>query len=589
MNFNQRKDSPRPDFYREKWISLNGEWTFKLDDEEEGLRRRYELQLPEGRSIRVPFCYQSEESGIGEKEIHRVLWYERSIVLPKEWGKEHVWLHFGAVDHDAKVWVNGTYAGEHHGGFTPFCFEVTDFIDEERKLRITVRCLDANTPDLVRGKQHWNQTTDRCWYTATSGIWQSVWLEAVPGIRISDISIQSDIDTRAFSAEIALDREICGTLFWEIRRQENGDSAGKAVCRGTLEICGRRGIVMTKLPYPDPIDNVDLWSPEHPNLYDFIVRVEADGKLQDEVAAYFGLRKIAVEHGRICLNHVPLFQRLVLDQGYWPGTLMTPPDHEALIRDISLTKQMGFNGVRKHQKLEDPRFLYEADRMGLLVWEELPSAYEFTDCTTAEIAALIPEMIRRDGNHPCIITWLLFNESWGIRHVQVNSRQQELGISMYHLVKSLDETRLISTNDGWEALPSDFIGIHDYEQDPEIIRRKYEKKEALMHGYAAARAILADGTPYRYEPVLVTEMGGVALEDHDSTTWGYHDKARNPEMLLEKMRGMMEEYMQIPWKIQGICYTQLTDVEQETNGLLYPDRTPKADLSQIRKIMTQEY
>lgn len=581
IDLENRKFYPRPDMYRNAWQSLDGIWKFAFDDRDEGLVFDWKDGLGDVGEILVPFSYQSRKSGIGDTSVHNVVWYEREIHIPYEWGKGHVWLYFGAVDHDTDIWGNGQHLMHHRGGFTPFEIDITGVIDSGC-VKVVVRCEDRNTPDLVRGKQHWLEKTDRCWYTATSGIWQSVWMYYVPGVRVNQLHFLTDIDRMQVQAKAELDAEIKGTAEWKIYKDGNLLSAGNML------IDGKNLVVNVQLNNEDPIDNnMGLWSPECPNLYDFVLTINRDEIVQDEVAGYFGIRKISIEKGKICLNHEPYFQKLVLDQGYWKDSLMTPPDADAIIKDIQLTKEMGFNGVRKHQKLEDPRFLYYADVIGLIVWEEIPSAYQFTDYGSKEIVDLLMEMVNRDYNHPCIVTWLLFNESWGIRNVLNDTTQQDFGKAMYYLVKSLDGSRLVSTNDGWEALPADIIGIHDYEQNPQKIMEKYSDKEKLLNGNAVGKKVLAFGTQYKNEPVLITEYGGIALEDHKTETWGYNGKAENSKDLETKIDAVTRAFTSIPWGINGFCYTQLTDVEQETNGLLDSERNPKIDPLRVERIINK--
>lgn len=578
----RRAQSPRPDFYREEWIDLNGIWKFAFDDEDRGMKERWFEQFPDAGTIRVPFCYQSEAGGIGDTGIHPVMWYEREVDLTEAAREKRIWLHFGAADQNTVVWVNGCAAGAHRGGFTPFSLSVSEFAGEgEDRIRITVRCSDENEAGQVRGKQHWNRTTDRCWYTATSGIWQNVWMELTGKIRMERVKLTPDIDTRTVEAGIFLsEKPACGEVKWQISLD------GMKLAEGTQTIRDRRERLLISMKDADVIDNRQgLWEPDHPVLYDMILTVYDGEELQDRVETYFGMRKIEQRDGRIYLNHVPLFQKLVLDQGYWPDTLMTPRDGEALYRDLLLAKQMGFNGVRKHQKLEDPRYLYHADMLGMLVWEEMPSAYEFWDGGVRETADTCLEMVERDYNHPCIITWVPFNESWGIRDVLWDRRQQAFAESMYHLIRSVDDTRLISTNDGWEAVRTDIIGIHDYENRGSVLAEKYADRERLIKMNAVDKMVLSRGMEYGGEPVLLSEFGGFAMEDSSEVSWGYHEKLKGPEKLLEKIEELLEAVDHIPY-LFGWCYTQLTDVEQETNGLLSADRKPKADMDRIREMIT---
>lgn len=582
MILDRRALSPRPDFYREEWIDLNGMWKFAYDDDERGLTEKWFFHFPESRMIRVPFCYQSKESGIGETQIHPVVWYEREVEVTEAMREKRIWLHFGAADQDTMVWVNGCLAGVHHGGFTPFSFSVSEYVGKEDGfIRITVRCTDANEAGQVRGKQHWDQKTDRCWYTATSGIWQNVWLELTGGYRIEKTKITPDIESKTVEILISLSQKpAVGMVKWTL------SLCGDVLLKGEQSLREKRERLLISVKNIDVIDNRQgLWEPDHPVLYDLTLESYEKDQFQDRVETYFGMRKIERIGGMIYLNHVPLYQKLVLDQGYWPDTLMTPKDGNALLQDLVLAKKMGFNGVRKHQKLEDPRYLYYADRLGMLVWEELPSNYEFWDGGIRELADTCLEMVERDHNHPCIITWVPFNESWGIRDVLWDTRQQDFAESMYHLLRAVDGTRLISTNDGWEAVGSDLIGIHDYENRGRCIKEKYADRESLIASNATDKMVLSRCREYEGEPVLLSEFGGLALEDDNSQSWGYHEKLAGPEKFVEKVKELFEAAEAIPY-LAGYCYTQLTDVEQETNGLLDAYRNPKTDLERIRGIVS---
>lgn len=579
---NEKKvNCPRPDWYREGWIDLNGRWQFEFDDTGRGIEERWYQEHVYSRVIQVPFCFQSKASGMNlRKESHACLWYQRQVTLGKQMVGKRLWLHFGAVDYSSIVWINGKFAGSHKGGFTSHSYEITPYIDwDKENFRITVVCQDFYEVNQVRGKQHWSLETNRCWYTATSGIWQNVWLEMTPGYRIEQARITPDIDKK--TVEMKLRFSDCpkdGKLTWKLFFK------GKEKKQGTLSLSHCRERVLFSVENEDPIDNkIHLWEPGQPNLYELLLEVCQNDKLQDRVETYFGMRKIERKGNRIYLNHYPLYQRLVLDQGYWPESLMTPPDGEALLRDLKLAQTMGFNGVRKHQKIEDPRFLYYADCMGMLVWEEMPSFYAFSEDAAQAFTQEYMEMIERDYNHPCIITWVPFNESWGIRDVLWDKRQQMFAKSMYYLTKALDPGRLVSTNDGWEAVQADIIGIHDYEDIPEKLLAAYVSREELMTYTAVGKMICSEDFVYTDEPVFLSEFGGIALEDGRQESWGYHEKARDVEALQKKIEGILQAVRKLTY-LSGYCYTQLTDVEQETNGLLYADRTPKLELRQIRAI-----
>lgn len=576
----KRAESPRPDRYRENWIDLNGSWEFAFDDEERGLAEKWYEEHEYSSSIQVPYCYQSKSSGIQDTAKHFHLWYERKVEITEEMKGRRLWLNFGAVDYEAVIWIEGRYAGAHKGGFTSHSYDITELIDMEKSdFRITVYCKDDDSVRKPRGKQHWEEKTDRCWYTATSGIWQNVWLELTAGYRIENIRITPDIDNKTAEVELRFsEKPAAGRLCFEVTYK------GKEIRRGEISVLKEKERLVFSVENEDPIDNkLHLWEPGQPNLYGLRLSVYDDDSLQDEVDTYFGMRKMERKGGHIYLNHYPLYQKLVLDQGYWTDTLMTPPSGEALLKDLSLAKEMGFNGVRKHQKIEDPRFLYYADVLGMLVWEEMPSMYEFCEEGIEAFTKEYMQVLERDYNHPCIIVWVPFNESWGIRDVLWNKRQQSFANGICQLTRAWDETRLVSVNDGWESLPADLIGIHDYEDNGDRLYKNYEDKETLLNYTAVGKMICSQAFSYGGEPVLLSEFGGIAMQDGREESWGYHEKVADGSVLKDKIQGLVEAIRRLPY-MRGYCYTQLTDVEQETNGLLYADRSPKIGLKDIREI-----
>jgi beta-galactosidase/beta-glucuronidase len=571
--------SPRPDFYREDWIDLNGEWDFSFDDENRGIKEGWFKSHSFEQRIQVPFCYQSKLSGIHDTTRHSYVWYSRKALLPKSMTDKRIWLNFGAVDYKAMVWVNGEFVGEHKGGHTSFAFEITRCIKDE-EITITVFCEDSYDIAQPRGKQHWNEKTDRCWYTATTGIWQSVWLEATQSTKIERILITPDIDKKQIEVKAKLSESLTeGILEWTVRFE------GTVVKAGNVDVNSKDIRFFVSIENSDPIDNlVHLWSPESPDLYDLELHLRKKEIPCDRVETYFGMRKIERDGSHILLNHFPLYQRLVLDQGYWEESLITPPSNEALIKDITMVKEMGFNGVRKHQKIEVPAFLYLADCMGILVWEEMPSNYEFTEDGMRALQDEYEEMILRDYNHPCIITWVPLNESWGVRDILWDKKQQSFAASLYYTTKAIDDTRIVSTNDGWEAVTSDLLGIHDYESDGTLFYEKYQDRDKLFQWTAVGKMVYANGFSYQGEPVLISEFGGVAFEDGKIENWGYNKKASDENEFLERVSKLCMAIEKLDY-IEGYCYTQLTDVEQETNGLLYSDRTPKVPVEKIREII----
>jgi beta-galactosidase/beta-glucuronidase len=594
-----RPEYPRPQFRRRAWINLNGEWSFAFDDMDAGLAGRWPDVTPQelrsddspfDRSIVVPFCYQAELSGIGETAFHDVVWYARTFEYTPA-GEERLLLHFGAVDYRAAVWVNGVQVAFHEGGHTPFFADVTDALSGEGGENVVVVRAEDPSRDVTipRGKQYWKEESEGIFYTRTTGIWQTVWLEPVNRRRIEKLRLTPDVD----AASIDLDVEIVGV--------EPGMSLrasitfeGEPVLEDTIGLWSsrverslpllRRGAA-PETPHLSEWPGAVLWSPEDPNLYDLRLELLGEaGRVLDAVESYFGMRKIEVKDGKVLLNGRPLYQRLVLDQGYFPEGLLTAPTDDDLRRDVELAKEMGFNGARKHQKVEDPRWLYWADTLGLLVWGETANAYQYSPDYVRRMSAEWQEAVERDYNHPCIVAWVPMNESWGVPDLAHDPGQTEHLLSLYHLTRSLDGTRPVVSNDGWEHALTDLCTIHDY-RDADALRTSYGSREAAIHAKPARRTVYVAGHGHRGEPILISEFGGIAFS-RDEAGWGY-SMVFDAEEFLERYESLIEALLQSE-PVQGFCYTQLTDVEQEVNGLLTYDRKPKAPLEKIREITVRE-
>lgn len=580
-----RPEHPRPDFMRDTFLNLNGTWQFAFDDADEGVARGWQNPFtPLEREIVVPFAYQTKLSGIGPTdEIHPVLWYRRSFEVPQEMRGRRVLLRFGAVDFLCQVYVNGQQVGSHRGGYTPFAIDITRALtDGENDLCLRVE----DDPDCTqpRGKQFWDTGLRGCWYTPVSGIWQTVYLEAVGDIGIRHIHVTPDIDRRMATAEIALDRLPGEDVELELTVSFEGKE--HRVVRTTVQ--DRTTRVPVDMNVHGRLDAVQLWWPHQPALYDLKVRVLKAGREMDMVDTYFGMRKVAVQGGMVYLNNTPIYQRLILDQGYWPDSLITPPSDEAIQEDIRLTKEFGYNGARKHQKVEDPRYYYWADKMGLLVWGEVPSAYDFTDEAVRNLADTLMDFIDRDFNHPSIITWVPLNESWGVRQIYTDPRQQAAARMLYHMTKAADGTRLCSSNDGWEQADTDICALHDYADSKGTMALHFADRAQVEAHACDRRPCYAKGQkPTGEEAFMVTEYGGIAFTNiglqgdmGGMQTWGYHGKVTDEEAFFARFQGVTDAIREIPY-CQGYCYTQLTDVMQEINGLLTPDRQPKVDVARF--------
>ena len=592
-----RPEYPRPQFRREGWTNLNGGWRFAFDDEDRGRREGWQNVFggslrndsPFDRKITVPFCYQSKLSGIGETAFHDVVWYARTFDHAVSNDDERLLLHFGAVDYRADVWVNGVHVASHEGGHTPFTADVTHALGGPENV-LVVRAEDPSRDITIpRGKQYWKEGSEGIFYTRTTGIWQPVWLEPVNRARIDSLRLTPDMDDACADAKISLAGVEPGMSL-----RVTVELGGTPVLEETVLVrsatVDRRLYLLQRADAPDTsrIDSrmgLSLWSPEEPNLYDLRLELrDADGATLDVVESYFGMRKVETRNGEVYLNGRPYYQRLVLDQGYFPGGLLTAPTDDDLRRDIELSKEMGFNGARKHQKVEDPRWLFWADSLGFLVWGEMANAYGYSSDSVRRITAEWQEAVRRDYNHPSIVAWVPMNESWGVPNLESEPAQREHLLALYHLTRSLDGTRPVVSNDGWEHALTDVCAIHDY-RDAATLAKTFATVESAVAASPANRRIYVPGYGHRGEPILVTEFGGIAFAGEEGG-WGYTTVADADEF-LERYESVVGALLACD-PVQGFCYTQLTDVEQEVNGLLTYDRKPKANLGRIRGITAQE-
>ena len=578
-----RHEYPRPQLQRNEWTSLNGTWDFAIDREG---RWCHPNDVSWNGRIQVPFAPETKASGIGDTSFYRVVWYRKVVECePIPEGRRRL-LHFGAVDYAARVWINGCEAAAHEGGYTPFTLDLTAFHDDTT-LVIVVRAFD-DPADLAqpRGKQDWQLESHSIWYARTTGIWQTVWMETVSSTWIERVRWTPNLERWeiGFEAWLGGDRREGLKIAVKLRV---GDTL---LADDTYAVVA--GEVHRRIALSDPgIDdyrNGLLWNPATPTLIDVQLQLWADrGDLIDEAASYTALRSVKVEHDRLVVNGRPYMLRLALDQGYWPETGLTPPDDAALRRDVELAKAMGFNGVRKHQKIEDPRYLYWADRLGLFLWAEMPSAYRFTDRSIQRVTREWIAAIERDTSHPCIIAWVPLNESWGVPNLPTNTAERHYVQGLYHLTKTLDPTRPVIGNDGWESVATDIIGIHDYDSDPKRIARRYRADEVLPRLFKrerpGGRLLVLEGDRAHEQPIILTEFGGITLS-RDQKSWGY-SRAQSPDD-LERLYTELLRVVNSLGILAGFCYTQFADTYQEANGLLYADRTPKFPLERMARATT---
>lgn len=570
---------PRPQLVREQWENLNGLWHFAVD-----AAGTWQLpcEVKWSRTIEVPFAPECSRSGVGEGGFYRAVWYRREIDPPPLSEGERLLLHFGAVDYEASVWLDGDFLGTHSGGYTPFSFDITRMLSPGRRPTITVRAFD-DPADLAkpRGKQDWLLLPHSIWYPRTTGIWQTVWMERVPSTAFAQVRFTPNLTRYEIGFECWLDGDTARSdLFIELKLE----GGTRVLAHDRYAVIG--GEVHRRIAVSDPgIDdsrNDLLWSPSSPRLIDATMAlVDSEGRVIDRAQSYTALRSVEVRDDRFLLNGRPLRLELVLDQGLWPDTGLTAPDDDALRKDVELAKAMGFNGVRKHQKIEDPRYLHWADKLGLLVWEEMPSAYRFTRTSVARLTAEWQAVLERDASHPCIVVWVPFNESWGVPNLPDSKPERQYVEGLYHLTKTIDPTRLVVGNDGWEAVATDIIGIHDYDDVPERIAHRYQAdrlKPRLLKKERPGGRELSLSDQHGEHPVVLSEFGGIATGKPG--TWGYS------QCHVDDLQTRYEQLMAVVRDVGmlcGFCYTQFCDTYQEANGLLHADRTPKFPLDAMAR------
>lgn len=582
------KDYPRPQFVRDNWECLNGAWDFAFDDNNLGEKEKWYENFHGERKIQVPFTYETKLSGIQDESRHDIVWYGRKICVDKSrLENDRYILHFEGSDFVTRLWMNGQYAGSHRGGYARFSFDITDLLrDGENELVVKVE--DSFDMQQPRGKQRWMDENFGCWYVQTTGIWKTVWSEYVPKISLDYVKMTPNLEDYSLELEFdvnAPENVLDGRLMIEIAVSFEGKTVNKVLAsvmakhfqtKVDLFTQGRKGFEWS----------VKTWSPEEPNLYDIEFRIINQEEVLDKIGSYFAMREIRIDGPNILLNGHPLYQRLILDQGYWKDSHLTPPSEEALIEDIDKIHALGYNGLRKHQKIEDERFLYWCDVKGMLVWSESASAYRFSDYAVCEFTREWMEIVKQNYNHPSIIVWTPFNESWGISRVETKRTEQHFTESIYHLTKSMDRFRPVIVNDGWEHTVSDIITLHDYEEAGRVFKYRYETyKDQILTTevyHCKDKSAMANGYAYKGQPIIISEYGGIAF-NNDNAGWGYGKKVNTKEEFIRRFDEITTAVKELPY-VCGFCYTQVTDVQQEINGLMDIDRNFKIEPETIREI-----
>lgn len=560
---------PNPQFERKNWRSLNGQWDFGFKK----AQRSFKFSKNENTAvnihskakylykINVPFCAESELSGIGYTDFINAVWYKRTAKIHA--GENLVFLNIGAADYLTTILINGKFAGRHKGGYTSFRFDITNLIKDGEN-EIFILCEDnVKDPLVPSGKQSDRKHSYACSYTRTTGIWGNVYLEYVPKEHIKNFKIYPNINQ--CSAGISLELNGCADL--EIKAFYGEKETGH------IKAHNAAGSTFISIP----LSEKHLWECGKGRLY----RLEIIfGK--DKVFSYFGLRDIRLDGFKFMLNDKSVFQRLVLDQGYYRKGIYTARDDEELKKDIELSLSLGFNGARLHQKVFDSRFLYFCDLYGYMVWGEYANwGLDYSDPNV--LGDFLPqwlEAVERDFNHPSIIGWCPFNETWDYRK---RKQKDELLKTVYETTKLLDTTRPCIDTSGNFHVKTDIYDVHDYRYDPKEFKKSYDMlKNGILYEH-----VLKDNPgrqKYGGEPVFISEYGGIKWEaDSSVKSWGYGDDVKTEDEFVKRYAGLTYAITSNP-KILGFCYTQLYDVEQEQNGLFTYDRKPKFSAAAYEKI-----
>ena len=589
-----RPEYPRPQFVRSDWLCLNGEWEFEIDQGDSGLERGL-LERPLAGSITVPFCPESQLSGVGNNDFLEAVWYRRQVEIPSIWAGRRVLLHFQAVDYDATVWVNGQKVGRHRGGFSPFTCDLSGAAAPGDRTDIVVRARDSHRDPQPRGKQAQTYAPRGAIYVRTTGIWQSVWMEPVPDLHLGRPRLTPDVANGVFRLEQPLVHRPGGVgsvspvsrkgLRLHAQLLDAAGVVSETACSAELDLS-------INLDLAVPEERRRLWSPEDPHLYDVNLRLlDGDGTTLDEARSYAGLRSVTIDEKAITLNGKPVFQRLVLDQGYYPDGIMTAPSDEALRRDIELSKDAGFNGARLHQKVFEERFLFHADRLGYLLWGEFGDwgcrgygPQETHQQPTASYITEWLEVLERDYSHPSIIGWCPLNETWQPQHDRITTLDA-VTRGLFLATKAMDLTRPVLDTSGYShRVPeADVYDCHDYTQDVEAFAANHARTGSGRPHYNG-REGQTWSIPYRGQPFFVSEFGGIWWNPdagEEEYSWGYGERPRSIEEFYQRFTQLCAVLLDDPAHF-GYCYTQLTDIYQEQNGIYRFDRSAKFDMARIR-------
>lgn len=559
---------PRPLLKRDSYIDLNGMWDFSFGSQinDGDLPSFYQLQ------IKVPFCYQCEESGINISKREDVIYYKKEVTFDNEDNKRVI-FHIDGSDYLTTVFVNGQYVGNHRGGYTPFQFDITDYLIDN-KANIVIKCEDSYNVDQPRGKQKWKEQNFECWYQEVTGIWKSVWAEIVESVHIDSFKI-TPVEGGYFRVNMFLNSIFKGNIKTELYFKDKLLNTTEHSFDNKKEI-----------EYLIPLKEIHYWDVDNPCLYKIVFHL-SNGDVVNTIGGY---RFLKTSNGKIYLNNKPLYMRLTLEQGYYKEGIYTFKNINQLLEKFNLIVQAGFNGLRMHQKVEDDRFYYLCDYYGLVVWSEMPSCYGFSSTMQNNLVSEWKEILKAHYNHPSILVWTPINESWGVKDIHTNKDQQRFVVDLYDLTKKYDATRLVVSNDGWEHCKTDLVTLHNYIQEPSRFKKEFTDRiiEIVTNNlplyYDQNYRPFAEGYHYEGQPILVDEFCGIGFNiDSTNDGWGYGGVEKDQDVVLKRY----EELIRIVNEnknIAGWCMTQSFDVYQEINGLFSLEMKPKFDLTKLKTI-----
>ncbi|MHA1820194.1 MAG: glycoside hydrolase family 2 protein [Promethearchaeota archaeon] len=644
-----RPEYPRPQFLRSLWQNLNGLWKFDFDRENKGFLEHWEIEHEYPMEIIVPYVFQSKLSGINIQEPVKRIWYERAVKIKPVYRNERlknyfsnkgnklndfkkILLHIGGCDFKTYVFINGVFVGSHEGGFSSFYLDITNYIYNQgpnfelNKFKITITVEDDNfDPAYPRGKQNLDGRLSGAYYENITGIWQTIWLEFLPEYYFLPEKTYIHTHTNSGIIEIHTElNEFEPNLIVEAEiyenPPENRESSSKLNPEAFYFEFSRKNRIKKNIPISFktsiPQNKIRKWQPKEQGnnngpqshaeqkLYylDLILR---DGNAEDEdyeidrLTLYFAFRDISIEDSKYLINGQEFYLKSLLYQGLFPDSLLTPPTEEHIINDLILAQKMGFNHLRLHQFAADPLLLYWADKLGITLWGEAANSFVFNPTSQKSFVNEWMDIVLRDRNHPSIIAWVPINESWGFNDLQNSEEEREYLRSLYFLTKSLDSTRPVIDNDGWEHVKTDIVTIHMYRLpkllnetkifpiEPPELGSTFDNLRKLTH-----RPVFVGSSKYEGQPVIITEWGGWGYDKEDPditpskyTAWGYNGKLfKGFEEIKELYKKYLEELNKRRKWIKGYCYTQFCDQFQEKNGILTFSRELKVDIEEIKKL-----